>query len=360
MSLGKTRWGDTLDEDDEDEQGLPPMTETGPDERGIKTRIEYKRSEDTNATIKVTSKIRISKTTKRVSEQALRRRSLEKFGAAATQKGDENITMNSNEDVFLERKDVEQKTESEKKIDNLQQALASQDKNMVVGSLRDMLYKKRMERQLLAARGLIDAPEKAPDDDDAPSGLPSRPGGYVPPSLRAGGAAREGAEPMRRMREENSIRVTNLSEDTREQDLHELFGPFGPISRIYNIETPGPVKGVRSTAGMRFSSTVCSHQIAVKVAQRKEKLLGLRARLVWAMATHGSKAAPSLRTMVCELAYRRRAYEYQVCFFFVDVVPSTKSIGSIDQVREHQIRTLVRLGLSMCSPVQRSTVEDTC
>lgn len=38
---------------------------------------------------------------------------------------------------------------------------------------------------------------------------------------------------MRRGRDDNSIRVTNLSEDTREQDLQELFRPFGAISRIY-------------------------------------------------------------------------------------------------------------------------------
>lgn len=30
-----------------------------------------------------------------------------------------------------------------------------------------------------------------------------------------------------------TIRVTNLSEDTRETDLQELFRPFGSISRIY-------------------------------------------------------------------------------------------------------------------------------
>lgn len=30
-----------------------------------------------------------------------------------------------------------------------------------------------------------------------------------------------------------TIRVTNLSEDTRESDLQDLFRPFGPISRIY-------------------------------------------------------------------------------------------------------------------------------
>lgn len=38
---------------------------------------------------------------------------------------------------------------------------------------------------------------------------------------------------MRRPRDENSIRVTNLSEDTREADLQELFRPFGQITRIY-------------------------------------------------------------------------------------------------------------------------------
>ena len=33
--------------------------------------------------------------------------------------------------------------------------------------------------------------------------------------------------------ESATIRVTNLSEDTREADLQELFRPFGPISRIF-------------------------------------------------------------------------------------------------------------------------------
>ena len=56
-------------------------------------------------------------------------------------------------------------------------------------------------------------------------------GAYVPPSMRAG-AERSGTE-MRRRNEENSVRVTNLSEDTREPDLLELLRPFGPVSRVY-------------------------------------------------------------------------------------------------------------------------------
>ncbi|XP_026419694.1 eukaryotic translation initiation factor 3 subunit G-like [Papaver somniferum] len=39
--------------------------------------------------------------------------------------------------------------------------------------------------------------------------------------------------PRRRRNEENSVCVTNLSEDTREPDLLELFGTFGAISHVH-------------------------------------------------------------------------------------------------------------------------------
>jgi len=58
-------------------------------------------------------------------------------------------------------------------------------------------------------------------------------GKYVPPSLRDGGNRRgESMQPTRRD-ETATIRVTNLSEDTRESDLQDLFRPFGSIARIY-------------------------------------------------------------------------------------------------------------------------------
>lgn len=177
-------------------------------------------------------------------------------------------------------------------------------------SLRDMLYRRRMERQLAQARGLMSGSDKMPPPEDdvsllagshcshlphehaatyisrllprccaatashllepspcaagaqgcqernhalfackcnesivrsrsfaqsgvkVPSwrtqggegGLPqagSKPGGYVPPSKRGGAGGGEG-DSMRR-REENSVRVTNLSEDTREDDLRVML-----------------------------------------------------------------------------------------------------------------------------------------
>merc|ERR1712157_161870 len=38
---------------------------------------------------------------------------------------------------------------------------------------------------------------------------------------------------MQDNRDQNTIRVTNISEDTTEADLQELFGRFGRISRVY-------------------------------------------------------------------------------------------------------------------------------
>ena len=53
--------------------------------------------------------------------------------------------------------------------------------------------------------------------------------------MRAGGSVAESSMPKGRgMRDEPAtIRVTNLSEDTKESDLLKLFKPFGPIQRIY-------------------------------------------------------------------------------------------------------------------------------
>nr|BAE87500.1 unnamed protein product [Macaca fascicularis] len=61
------------------------------------------------------------------------------------------------------------------------------------------------------------------------------------------GASRRGEsmQPNRRADDNATIRVTNLSEDTRETDLQELFRPFGSISRIYlaKDKTTGQSKG---------------------------------------------------------------------------------------------------------------------
>jgi translation initiation factor 3 subunit G len=58
-------------------------------------------------------------------------------------------------------------------------------------------------------------------------------GKYIPPSMRAGAGGR-GESMFRGAREEQpTLRVTNVSEDTTEADLRDLFGAFGRVARVY-------------------------------------------------------------------------------------------------------------------------------
>lgn len=221
----------------EDEEELPQPTTSGPDAKGVITKVEYVRN-DKGEVIKRTTKTRVIKIEKKVYKAALERRAnWVKFGDAATERATDCVSSQSPDEIPFERLRPQKQTQEDKnKQQDFQSAMASSDKSVIVGSLRDMLYKKRMERQLLAAKGLIAGPERPPgEDDDRPSGLPSagaKAGGYVPPSLRnrAGGA--EG-ESMQKRRDENSVRVTNLSEDVTEDDLYELFGAFGHVQRVF-------------------------------------------------------------------------------------------------------------------------------
>lgn len=69
-----------------------------------------------------------------------------------------------------------------------------------------------------------------------PAGSSSTGGKYVPPSMRFG-AGRGAGESMGRpggSRDDlPTLRVTNISEDTQENDLRELFGSFGRVARVY-------------------------------------------------------------------------------------------------------------------------------
>lgn len=55
MAAPKMKWGDAEDEED----ALPLRTETGPDAKGVKTIIDYKKNEKGQA-VKMVSKTRIT------------------------------------------------------------------------------------------------------------------------------------------------------------------------------------------------------------------------------------------------------------------------------------------------------------
>ena len=188
--------------------------------------------------VRTVKKVRVHTETKKVTPAMAARKKWAKFGDAQRYKpGDESMTAVSIEEIFLERYRATPKSESEKQGDELAK-MASSNTSLLVcricGKKGDHWTTKCPYKDLASMNTLGLGDSKPPGDDDGPSGKGPGKGGYVPPSMRAG--ASSGAsmgESMNRRREENSVRVSNLSEDTREQDLQELFRPFGPVTRIY-------------------------------------------------------------------------------------------------------------------------------
>eukprot|EP00244_Chara_vulgaris_P013105 TRINITY_DN726_c0_g1_i1.p1 TRINITY_DN726_c0_g1~~TRINITY_DN726_c0_g1_i1.p1 ORF type:complete len:294 (+),score=67.02 TRINITY_DN726_c0_g1_i1:366-1247(+) len=234
---GRVRWGDDLDDDGDDglDGVLPPIQVLGPDENGYKIIIEYRYNER-DEKVKVTTKSRVKKQVKKMNKNVIKRRQWRKFGEAALVSGNQNVTIVSTEEIFLERvKGPSGGKEAEK--NELAGLVASGNTSLIVcrtcGKKGDHWTSKCPYKDL-AKDGMFQ--DKAPTEDGPPgaAGAGAAPGrgAYVPPSMRAG-ANKEGEGMRQRGRDDNSIRVTNLSEDTREADLMELFRPFGPISRIY-------------------------------------------------------------------------------------------------------------------------------
>lgn len=86
-----------------------------------------------------------------------------------------------------------------------------------------------------------DAPPPVGDDDGdgtgagagaaaASAGGPSK---YVPPSMRNRGPGESMSRPGGSRDDLPTLRVTNISEDTQEGDLRDLFGAFGRVARVY-------------------------------------------------------------------------------------------------------------------------------
>ncbi|KAJ6909668.1 eukaryotic translation initiation factor 3 subunit G-like [Populus alba x Populus x berolinensis] len=232
----KLRWGE-LDEDDGEDLDflLPPKQVIGPDDNGIKKVIEYKFNDDGNK-IKITTTTRVRKLAKaRLSKRAVERRNWPKFGDAVHEDVGSRLTMVSTEEILLERPRAPGTKAEDTKIagDNLAQLGKGGAVLMVCrtcGKKGDHWTSRCPYKDLAQpTETFIDKPA-ATETAMAASGATK--GAYVPPSMRAGAERTSGSD-MRRRNEENSVRVTNLSEDTREPDLLELFRTFGPVSRVY-------------------------------------------------------------------------------------------------------------------------------
>ena len=108
-----------------------------------------------------------------------------------------------------------------------------------------------------------------PPDEDMPSGgagAMGKSGTFVPPHLRGGKSSAQLDMDLKKQRDECTIRVSNLSEDTDQEDLKELCRPFGTVLRAH-IATD---KITGESRGFGFATFATKGQAAMAI----EKLHG--------------------------------------------------------------------------------------
>lgn len=228
----KPSWADLVEEGEEDH--IPPATEVINGDTKIVT--EFKRNEE-GKLLKIVRTFKIE--TKRVSKSIAKRKLWKKFGDAKNDgPGPNPSTTTVTDDVFLilttNKEDLQQDDDPLKKLSQSTQKIVQCRHCKGDHWTTKCPYKDQLEviQSQVSESKTPSAPGTAAGTGDQPTA--SKTGKYIAPGLREGAANRRGETMPRPQRDESAtIRVTNLSEDTRESDLMELFRPFGPISRIF-------------------------------------------------------------------------------------------------------------------------------
>lgn len=227
---------------------LPPPREEFNENTNIKKITEYKFNED-GKKIKVVKTYKVE--TCRVSKSVAGRKAWKKFGAAlGDPPGPNPANTVISEEVVMQFVHAKELTEPDD--DPLSRLKGSKMVSCRICK-GDHWTTKCPYKDSLPALPDIDGEKKKPDEapqaaaaaGNAAPAAGQRTGKYVPPSLRAGGNQKGESMSMKNRDEAATIRVTNLSEDTRENDLQDLFRPFGSISRVFlaKDKTTGQSKG---------------------------------------------------------------------------------------------------------------------
>jgi len=279
------RWGDVLDDDSDEEDmiqhqpshsvsagGLviPPTHKSRIDSKGIQIVTSY-RQHPANASqlLKTITKMKVTTEKVRESKSVGERRKWKKFGNALKDgaEGAQRSTILSKDDIFIEDPNAD---------NDLQDDDAAKDLSSNLNEFWAKQQKRQLERKYGVEGKEGDAAGGGWNVVGAGGGAASG-GKYVPPSARAAMAG--GVKPERRTDDLNTIRVTNISENTTEADLQDLFKPFGRISRVYLAKD----KETLQSRGFAFVSFVNKDD----AAKAMEKLQGfgydhLILKLEWA------------------------------------------------------------------------------
>ncbi|KAJ3181848.1 translation initiation factor eIF3 subunit g [Gaertneriomyces sp. JEL0708] len=236
-------WAD----DDDDEvleetvaAGLPaPVTREEPD--GTRVTIEYKTNED-GKTVKVTRRTKMKLIHQTVNKAVAERKAKwKKFGEVANlPAGPDTNSTSFGEKVFLKLSSTIKDHDAppvEDDQDSLRKKLQAAVKSKITCRIckGEHWTSKCPFKDTHAPLGEL-GPSRSEEsvDGDAMTEEKIAGGKYVPPSLRnrGPGESMRGSSDSRRD-DYPTIRITNLSEDTQEQDVKELVSRFGHTSRVF-------------------------------------------------------------------------------------------------------------------------------
>lgn len=209
-------WGD---EAIRDESFVPPPDESDVDAKGVKTVTEYRlrsdgRKERVTRKVKVIRRRRV--VTPMMKERAKMFRKLEnKFGLATDSTDQSNVTYKGDE-VSIELPGMAGKDDNAM-LTNLVAAMQRAAAGRAAGT-NNFWASKAQQFQEETGGG--------PDGGAGGEG-----GAYRPPGARDGPGGGGGRFAERD--DSCTLRVTNISTDTKEADLHDLMRPFGHIARVY-------------------------------------------------------------------------------------------------------------------------------
>ncbi|XP_065917157.1 eukaryotic translation initiation factor 3 subunit G-like [Dysidea avara] len=225
-------WAALMEEEESSKitpDNLPKPSETI--DGNTKTVIEFSVN-DTGKVVKTTRIYRIER--RRVSKGILKRKMWKRFGDAENDKGSgpDPATTQVADEVFLTL------TTSKENLDQSETEMLKKALGPKMVSCRICKGDHWTTKCPFKDTMKMDDPDDskgnmAPGDNKPELGGPPTTK-YIPPSLRGEGASRQGESMNRGGRDDTAtVRVTNLSEETKEQDLRDLFGHFGPIHRVY-------------------------------------------------------------------------------------------------------------------------------
>lgn len=231
------KWGDVQDHGEEPEELLASPSQTTfctVGEDGIKTITEFTVDENEKK-IKIVRKVKETRIIKRVPKAVLARRKWAKFGDAYGKPPgpEDNVTII---DIKIHKLDLKPGDLADRHLeedDNISKQLEGKTSIVVCRfcGAEGHFSLKCPNRDKLTGKGVDDGPsattQSATGEVEKWVPIHRRNGGTAAAGTSMGAGGRAGE------REDYSIRVTNISEDTTDDDLRELFRRFGHTTRIY-------------------------------------------------------------------------------------------------------------------------------